>query len=92
MTQRLILASASPRRSELLSRAGLAFEVIAADVDESPLDGETPEAYVVRVAHAKADQVARAHPEALVLAADTTVVLEGRILGKPADPDDATVR
>lgn len=89
MTQRLILASASPRRSELLSRAGLAFEVIAADVDESPLDGETPEAYVVRVAHAKADQVARAHPEALVLAADTTVVLEGRILGKPASVDEA---
>lgn len=89
MAPRLILASASPRRSELLRRAGLSFEVLAADVDESPVAAETPDDYVARVAQAKADAIANAHPDALVLAADTTVVLDGRILGKPTSVDDA---
>jgi len=89
MAHRLVLASASPRRSELLKRAGLDFEVRPADVDESPLRDESPAAYVSRVAQAKATAIALEAPHDLVLAADTTVVLEGRILGKPASVDEA---
>jgi septum formation protein len=88
---RLILASASPRRAELLSSAGFEFEVVPAEVDETPHEGEAPEAYTLRVAREKARHVARRRPgpDAVVLAADTEVVVDGRILGKPADPDDA---
>lgn len=86
---RLVLASASPRRAELLTVLGVRFIVQVADVDERVLDGEAPGAYVERVARAKADAVAAADPSALVVAADTTVVLDGRILGKPVDADDA---
>lgn len=85
----LVLASASPRRSELLSRVGLQPEVLPADVDESPIDGETPAAHVERLARAKAMAVARMRPGRVVLAADTAVVLDDEVLGKPADPDDA---
>lgn len=81
------LASASPRRKQLLEQLGLRFEVLAVDVDESIKPGEAPGAYVLRVAAHKAEAaVARLGIPALpVLAADTTVVLEGAILGKPRD-------
>jgi septum formation protein len=83
----LILASASPRRRELLARAGVAFEAVAADVDETPRPGETPRALAARLARAKAEAVRR--PDAFVLGADTIVVLGDRILGKPEDAADA---
>lgn len=83
----LVLASASPRRAELLDRVGLAYRVVPADVDESVLPGETADDYVVRVATDKA--VATSAPGAVVLAADTSVVLDGEVLGKPADRDHA---
>lgn len=89
---RLILASASPRRRELLAQAGYAFEVEAADVDESLRQGEAPAVYVVRLAQEKARAVLSKHRDEtnlMVLGADTTVVLDGKILGKPADAADA---
>ncbi|MBD7976063.1 MULTISPECIES: Maf family protein [Pseudomonas] len=83
----LILASASPRRRELLTQIGVPFSVLSVDIDESVLPGEEARAYVQRLAHAKAlAALARSEdPKACVLGADTTVVLDGRILGKPAD-------
>jgi septum formation protein len=86
---RLILASASPRRAELLRAAGFEFDVVPADVDERPQPGEQPDAYVCRVALDKARAVAACLSDAVVLAADTCVVVDGLILGKPADGDDA---
>jgi septum formation protein len=83
----LVLASTSPRRRELLSGIGLAFEVRPASIDESPLDGEEPVAHVERIAQAKAEAVGAAGE--LVLAADTIVVVDGEILGKPRDDSDA---
>jgi septum formation protein len=88
-TSRLVLASASPRRLELLRRVGLDPAVFVADVDESVLPGESASDYVVRVAADKAHTAARANPDATVVAADTAVVLDGEPLGKPADPEDA---
>ncbi len=85
----LVLASASPRRAELLRRIGLDPTIIAADVDESVLPGESPHDYVVRVAADKAHAVAQAHPSQVILAADTAVVVDDEALGKPADIDDA---
>ena len=85
----LILASASPRRAQLLKAAGIRFETRAADVDESPLSGELPDAYVQRLAREKAEAVAGTAPGRLVLGADTTVVVDRHILGKPADPAEA---
>lgn len=85
----LVLASASPRRAELLGSLGLTFDVRAADIDETVRPGEDPSAYVERVARDKAAAVVTAEPGALVVAADTTVVLDGRILAKPTDVDDA---
>jgi septum formation protein len=82
----LVLASASPRRAELLRAAGIAFEVAAANIDESILPGETPEGHVRRLAAAKAGAVADGRP---VLGADTVVVVDGAVLGKPVDTDDA---
>lgn len=73
----------------MLSLLGLDFTVDAAEADESVVAGERPETFVVRVAQDKARIVARRHPEAWVLAADTVVVLEGEMLGKPLDADDA---
>ena len=84
----LVLASQSPRRRELLERAGLSFTVRTADIDESVLDGEAPQQYVRRLAARKAMTVAREEGEC-ILAADTTVVLGDEILGKPADAADA---
>ena len=87
--QRLILASASPRRRELLSQAGVDFEVRPVDIDETVRPGESPAGFVVRLAREKAAAAAANHPRAPVLAADTVVVLGDQILGKPAGPEDA---
>jgi septum formation protein len=90
---RLILASASPRRRELLAQAGYSFTVDAADVDESLREGERAEEYVLRLAVEKAQAVLARHLDAteplIVLGADTSVVLGEEILGKPADEADA---
>ncbi len=85
----LVLASRSPRRVELLTRAGYRFEVAPADIDESRLDGETPAALVRRLAREKAAAVAPRHPASIVLGADTLVVVDGAVLGKPNDAADA---
>jgi septum formation protein len=84
-TPRLILASASPRRRELLAQLGVPFEVAAAAIDETPRPGETVEALVVRLAIAKARAGQKGAPEALVIGSDTEVELDGRIFGKPGD-------
>ncbi|MFB9885770.1 Maf family protein [Balneatrix alpica] len=86
---RLILASQSPRRRELLMQLGANFSVASADIDESVLVGEQAEAYVSRLAQAKARVIAQRHPATWVLGSDTTVVVEGEILGKPQDEEDA---
>ena len=86
---RLILASRSPRRADLLTRAGYEFEVAPADIDERLLDSETPAAHVRRLARDKAARVARDHPGAIVLGADTVVVIDAVMLGKPTDDADA---
>lgn len=84
----LLLASASPRRRELLAAIGLVFEIAAADLDEQAIAGDRPPGEAAaRVAVAKARALAR--PDRVVLAADTMVVLDDAILGKPADPADA---
>lgn len=86
---RLILASASPRRQDLLVQIGVQFEVRAQDIDESPLPDEAPETYVQRMAAEKAAAALTAFPEALILAADTTVVCDDLVLGKPLNEADA---
>ena len=88
MTLPLLLASASPRRRELLERVGVPVEVQPADIDESTRDGESPEAYVARLARAKATAIARRSGR-WVLAADTTVAIGGAILGKAETADEA---
>jgi septum formation protein len=87
---RVILASQSPRRRELLSLIGIAHEVTPADVDETHHAGEPPEAYVERVARAKVAKVGASAPEAVVIGADTTVVVDGEVLAKPEDAEDAS--
>lgn len=84
----LVLASQSPRRAEILRQAGIPFTVRAAEVDETPLADERPEDYVQRLAERKALAV-EAAPDETVLGADTTVVIEGQMLAKPADAADA---
>lgn len=87
---RLVLASASPRRAELLRAAGFEFEVSAVDVDERVREGETPEGYVRRLASEKSGRAHRAdEPDRFTLGADTAVVVDGTILGKPVDDLDA---
>ena len=86
---RLVLASASPRRAQLLRAAGIEFEVVPPDVDETPRPREAPESYVRRIAEAKTRLIARRAPDRIVLAADTTVVVNGTMLGKPLDNEDA---
>lgn len=87
---KLILASASPRRAEIMRSAGIAFNVLSSAVDETPIPGEAPQELVQRLALAKAELVAaRAVGPAIVIAADTVVVLEGEILGKPRTSEDA---
>ena len=87
----LILASASPRRAELLTAAGIAFEMRAPDIDETPLAKERPDAYVLRVARAKAQAATadRRKPGIPVLGADTVVVAGGQLLPKPHGREDA---
>jgi septum formation protein len=84
----LVLASQSPRRAEILRQAGIPFTVRMAPVDETPLPGEAPIHYVERLAELKAAAVDAA-PHEIVIAADTTVVIDGAMLGKPAGVDDA---
>jgi septum formation protein len=87
---KLILASASPRRAEILRNAGLSFSIISSAIDETPFPGESPSELVRRLANAKAELVAaRTVGPAIIIAADTVVVLEGHILGKPRSADDA---
>ena len=85
----LVLASASPRRQELLRNAGIAFVTQAPDIDETPLVGERPRACAERLAREKVRVVSQQRPKDFVLGADTVVVVEGQILGKPADAADA---
>ncbi|MGD1023155.1 MAG: Maf family protein [Candidatus Sulfotelmatobacter sp.] len=85
----LILASASPRRQELLRNAGIPFTVQPADIDESPRAGEAAQECAERLAREKALAVFRIHPQSYVLGADTIVVVDDIILGKPHDADDA---
>ena len=86
----LILASGSPRRRELLERVGLRFTVAPADVDETLVPGLSPREQVMRLSRIKAEAAARSAPEgSVILTADTVVVLEDAILGKPKDPADA---
>lgn len=90
---KLILASASPRRAEILRNAGFEFTVMSADADESPLSGETPDAYVRRLAEIKArtirDIVANSEGAGFVIGADTAVVVGDELLAKPLDAADA---
>jgi septum formation protein len=86
---RIILASASPRRVELLKLAGLTFDVIPAGIDETALPQEEPSQHVRRLAAEKALCVAEGQPDCLVIGADTIVFIDGEILGKPASREDA---
>ncbi|HXM93971.1 MAG TPA: Maf family protein [Candidatus Dormibacteraeota bacterium] len=87
---KLILASASPRRAEILRDAGFHFSVLSSAVDETPFPGESPQEHVERLAAAKAElAVARTVGPAIIIAADTVVVLEGKVIGKPRSTDDA---
>lgn len=84
---RLVLASGSPRRADLLTRIGLRFDVVPADIDETRQPGEEPGIYVERVARGKA--LAMPATDAVVVAADTAVVHEGHVMGKPGHPEEA---
>jgi len=88
-TPALILASASPRRRELLGQLGVPFEVVVADVVEHEDSSTDPRVMVAHNAALKADWVAARHPEAIVLGADTTVFIDGHALNKPRDPAEA---
>lgn len=85
----LILASGSPRRADLLRQIGLEFEVIPSEVDEGKIPGRSPEERVLNAAVAKALDVAQRVKEGIVIGADTIVLLDGHVLGKPSDPEDA---
>ncbi len=89
MSSRLILASASPRRRELLAQIGLTFDVLPAHIDETRRTEEDPADYVQRLAIEKANAIHTIHPEAFVLGADTTVEIDGHALEKPTDRADA---
>ena len=86
----IVLASASPRRSELLSQVGIEFEVIPSNIPEEPLDGETPSEHVIRLAFQKASEVLRRVGDGKwVIGSDTVVIIDDEILGKPEDRADA---
>lgn len=85
----IVLASASPRRSELLESAGIGFRVVPADICEDPLPGEDPVDHVLRLAEAKAKAAAELTPGRFFLGADTIVLCDGEIMGKPKDQADA---
>ena len=86
---RVILASQSPRRRELLGQIGIAHEVRPADIDESYLPHEHPPAHAERLAREKAQRLAAEHPDAVVIGADTIVVIDDEVLGKPSSAGDA---
>ena len=88
-TPRIVLASQSPRRRELLANVGIPHEVRPADIDETLLPGETPEAHSMRLAREKAATIAEHEPDAAVIGSDTIVVVDGEILGKPRDVGEA---
>jgi septum formation protein len=88
-SNRLVLASSSPRRRELLSSLGLTFDIVPSSADETVRSGESATAMVERLALEKARIVAQQYPDAWVIGADTTVVIDGKILGKPEDEKDA---
>src|ERR1044071_1545985 len=85
----IILASSSPRRAQLLETIGVEFEIAPSQIQERPLSGEAPPDYITRLARAKVIAVARKRESGLVIGADTIVVLDGRVLGKPEDEEDA---
>ncbi|MBU4372724.1 MAG: septum formation inhibitor Maf [Proteobacteria bacterium] len=87
---RLILASASPRRIELLKVMGLDFDIMPGNIDETFRPAETPREHVLRLSEEKALSVALSHPDGWILGADTIVVVAGEILGKPRSPEEAT--
>jgi septum formation protein len=88
---RVVLASSSPRRRELLTLIGVPHTVSPADIDETPFAGEQPRPHAERLAREKATVVARREPNAVVIAADTIVVVDGDILGKPRDEAEAGI-
>ena len=88
-SEEIILASGSPRRSEMLQSAGILFKKIVTECDETPVSGESPETMVRRLSLLKASVGAESNPNTWVLGADTIVVLDGLILGKPADKKEA---
>lgn len=91
LSERLVLASASPRRAEILRAVGWDYEIVPAEIDETARGGESPSQYVERLAREKAEKVAGARLLGIVLGADTVVVAnDGRVLGKPRDAADAT--
>ena len=87
--ERFILASASPRRIELLSLLGLSFEIMPSHIEEAFVQGETPREHVLRLSEDKAQRASILHPEAWVMGADTIVIINGDVLGKPRTPDEA---
>ena len=89
MSQTLILASTSPYRRELLDRLGLPFEVASPQTDESRILGESPQAMALRLAEAKAQAVASAHPDALIIGSDQVATVDGLIYGKPGSHERA---
>jgi septum formation protein len=89
LTHPFILASASPRREELLHAVGLTFKILPGHIDETYLEGESPRAHVKRLSKKKAAVIAAKYPDALVLGADTIVVIDGQILGKPKNKKQA---
>lgn len=86
---RIILASASPRRAELLKQIGVEFEFASSQTEERPHPDEAPADYIIRIARAKVIAVAREREAGLVIGADTVVVLDGQLIGKPESPADA---
>ena len=89
LKEKLVLASRSLRRQEILTAVGWEFEAIAADIDETRFAAEDAVGYVKRLARTKAETVAAKYPDRLVIGADTVVVIDGEILGQPRDDDDA---
>jgi septum formation protein len=89
MGNRLVLASESPRRSELLGKVGLEFDIIPSRIEEDFIEGEPPEKHVIRLAEAKALNVGNQYPDRWVVAADTIVYIDHTILGKPKDRGEA---
>jgi septum formation protein len=92
MTSKIILASRSPRRKDILEKLNLSFVIDPPDIDESPIKNESPINYVQRISAAKADLVAQRHDQkCIVIAADTTVELNGEIFGQPRELDEARI-